>query len=230
MRDPQGHLLRTYNDGRAHLNAYLEDHAYLVEALLTLYESSFEVRWFDAAREIADSMIERFGDRERGGFFSTSNDHQELIARRKDLGDHPIPAGNSAAALGLLRLAALTGEHDYEKWAVGVLRLLYPAAIRHPEGFGHLLQALDFHLEPTREVALVTPGDGGPEELAELAAVVRAAYRPRLVLAGGPEGSERPELMRDRPAVDGKPAAYVCENFACQAPVTEPEELRAALQ
>ncbi|HEY8640727.1 MAG TPA: thioredoxin domain-containing protein, partial [Solirubrobacterales bacterium] len=231
MRDPQGHLLRTYNDGRAHLNAYLEDHAYLVEALLTLYESSFETRWFDAAREIADSMIERFGDRERGGFFSTSNDHEELIARRKDLGDHPIPAGNSAAALGLLRLAALTGEHDYEKWAVGVLRLMYPAAVRHPEGFGHLLQALDFHLEATREVALVAPGpDGSVESLAELAAVVRAAYRPRLVLAGGPEGSERPELMRDRPAVDGKPAAYVCENFACQAPVTEPEELSATLQ
>ncbi len=229
MRDPQGHLLRTYNDGRAHLNAYLEDNAYLVEALLTLYESSFEIRWFDAAREIADSMIERFGDRERGGFFSTSNDHEELIARRKDVGDHPIPAGNSAAALGLLRLAALTGEHDYEKWAVGVLRLLYPAAIRHPEGFGHLLQALDFHLEQTKEVALVAPGDGGPEELAELARVVRAAYRPRLVLAGGPEGSERPELMRDRPAVDGKPTAYVCENFACQAPVTEPEALAAQI-
>jgi len=229
MRDPEGHLLRTYNDGRAHLNAYLEDHAFLVEALLTLYESSFEIRWFDAAREIADSMIERFGDRERGGFFSTSNDHQELIARRKDVGDHPIPSGNSAAALGLLRLAALTGEHDYEKWAEGVLRLLYPAAIRHPEGFGHLLQALDFQLEQTKEVALVAPGDGGPEELAELAAVVRAAG-PHLVLAGGPEGSERPELMRDRPAVDGKPTAYVCENFACQAPVTDADALAAQIR
>jgi uncharacterized protein len=229
MRDPQGHLLRTYNDGRAHLNAYLEDHAFLVEALLTLYESSFEIRWFDAAREIADSMIERFGDRERGGFFSTSNDHQELIARRKDVGDHPIPSGNSAAALGLLRLAALTGEHDYEKWAEGVLRLLYPAAIRHPEGFGHLLQALDFQLEQTKEVALVAPGDGWPEELAELAAVVRAAG-PHLVLAGGPEGSERPELMRDRPAVDGKPTAYVCENFACQAPVTDAGALAAQIR
>ncbi len=229
MRDPQGRLLRSYKDGRAHLNAYLEDHAYMVEALLTLYESSFETRWFDAAREIADSMIERYGDRERGAFFSTSSDHEELIARRKDLGDHPIPAGNSAAALGLLRLAALTGEHDYEKWAEGVLRLMYPAAIRHPEGFGHLLQALDFHLEGTREVALVAPPDGGTEGLAELAAVVRAAYRPRLVLAGGPQGSERPELLRDRPAVDGKAAAYVCENFSCQAPVTSPNALAAQI-
>ncbi len=114
-------------------------------------------------------MIERFGDRERGGFFSTSDDHEELIARRKDVGDHPIPAGNSSAALGLLRLAALTGEHEYEKWAEGVLRLMYPAAIRHPEGFGHLLQALDFHLEPTKEVALVAPAEAGIEALDELA-------------------------------------------------------------
>jgi uncharacterized protein YyaL (SSP411 family) len=231
MRDPSGRLLRTFKDGRAHLNAYLEDHAFMVEALLTLYESSFETRWFDAAREIAESMIERFGDRERGGFFSTSTDHEELIARRKDLGDHPIPSGNSSAALGLLRLAALTGEHEFEQWAVGVLRLLYPAAIRHPDGFAHLLQALDFHLEPTREVALVAPAEAGEstQALAELAAVVRADYRPRLVVAGGPEGTERPELMRDRPAVDGKPAAYVCENFACQAPVTEPNALAAQI-
>ncbi|MGH2981294.1 MAG: thioredoxin domain-containing protein, partial [Solirubrobacterales bacterium] len=188
MRDDDGRLLRSYKDGRAHLNAYLEDHAFLVEALLTLYEASFETRWFDAARETADSMIERFGDTERGGFFSTSSDHEELIARRKDLGDHPIPSGNSAAALGLLRLAALTGEHEYEHWAEGVLRLLYPAAVRHPEGFGHLLQALDFHLEPTREVALVAPSGGGVGDLAELAAVVRSSFRPRMVLAGGPEG------------------------------------------
>jgi uncharacterized protein len=232
MRDSEGRLLRTYKDGQARLNAYLEDHAFLLEALLTLYESSFETGWFDAARELAETMIARFGDRERGGFFSTSTDHEALIARRKDLGDHPIPSGNSSAALGLLRLAALSGEHGYEQWAVGVLRLLYPAAIRHPEGFGHLLQALDFHLEPAREVALVAPrADGDPAlQLAELAGVVRSAYRPRLVLAGGPEGTERPELMRNRPAVDRRPAAYVCENFACRAPVTEPEELARALE
>jgi uncharacterized protein len=226
MRDDRGRLLRTYKDGRAHLNAYLEDHAYMLEALLILYEASFETHWFDAARETAEAMIERFGDSERGGFFSTSDDHEELIARRKDLGDHPIPAGNSSAALGLLRLSALTGERRYEEWAEGVLRLLYPAAIRHPEGFGHLLQALDFYLEPTREVALIAPANGDPGAgLAELARAVRSDFRPRLVLAGGPEGTESPELLRERPAVEGKPSAYVCEGFACQAPVTD----RAAL-
>jgi uncharacterized protein YyaL (SSP411 family) len=231
MRDADGRLLRTWKDGQASLNAYLEDHAFLVEALLRLYEASLDVRWFDAARETADAMIERFGDDERGGFFTTSHDHEELIARRKDLGDHPIPSGNSSAALGLLRIAALTGEARYEERAVGVLRLFSVAAERHPDAFGHLLQALDFHLAPTREVALIAPANGGVPGagLDELAGVVRSAHRPHVVLAGGPEGSERPELLRERPAVEGRPAAYVCERFACQAPVTVPEELDSAL-
>jgi uncharacterized protein len=231
MRDSDGHLLRTWKDGDARFNAYLEDHAFLVEALLRLYEATLEVRWFDAARETADVMIERFADDERGGFFTTSNDHEELIARRKDVGDHPIPSGNSSAAYGLLRLAALTGERDYEERAVGTMRLFAPAAARHPDAFGHLLQAIDFHLSPVREVALVAPSNGadGSAPLDELAGVVRSAHRPHVVLAGGPEGSERPELLRERPAVEGKPAAYVCEHFACQQPVTEPDELAAQL-
>ena len=231
MRDSNGHLLRTWKEGEARLNAYLEDHAFLVEALLRLYEATLEVRWFDAARETADLMIERFADDERGGFFTTSNDHEELIARRKDVGDHPIPSGNSSAAYGLLRLAALTGAGGYEERATGTMRLFAPAAARHPDAFGHLLQAIDFHLSPVREVALVAPGNGaaGSAHLAELAQVVRSAHRPHVVLAGGPEGSERPELLRERPAVEGKPAAYVCQHFTCQAPVTEPSELAAQL-
>ncbi|HEX6603164.1 MAG TPA: thioredoxin domain-containing protein, partial [Solirubrobacterales bacterium] len=164
--------------------------------------------------------IERFADPERGGFFTTSSDHEALIARRKEIGDHPIPAGNSAAALALLRLAALSGERRYEEWAAGVLRLFAPAAVRHPDAFGHLLQALDFHLSPTRELALCG------EQVEPLAAVARERFRPRLVLAGGPEGTEVPELMHGRTEVDGRPAAYVCENFSCRMPVTDPEELR----
>jgi uncharacterized protein YyaL (SSP411 family) len=231
MRDSDGHLLRTWKDGEARLNAYLEDHAFLLEALLRLYEATLEVRWFVAARETADSMIERFSDDERGGFFTTSNDHEELIVRRKDVGDHPIPSGNSSASYGLLRLAALTGESSYEERAVATMRVFAPAALQHPDAFGHLLQAMDFHLSPVREVALVSPGNGsdGSAELAELATVVRSAHRPHLVLAGGPEGSERPELLKERPAVEGKPAAYVCEHFACKAPVTSADELAALL-
>jgi uncharacterized protein len=230
LRDERGRLLRTYKDGDARIGAYLEDHAYLVEALLTLYEASFEERWFEAARDTADQMIERFADTERGGFFTTADDGEQLIARRKDVDDHPIPSGNSSAAYGLLRLAALTGEHEYERLAVGVLRLLHAPAERQPQGLAHLLRALSFHVSPVREVALVAPSDdGGAEALTDLATVVRSAHRPNLVLAGGTEGTARPELMLERRAVDGRPAAYVCENFACRAPVTDPEELAAAL-
>jgi uncharacterized protein len=219
LSDDAGRLLRTYKDGEGRLNAYLEDHAFLLEALLTLYEATFEPRWFEQARALADTTIARFGDPERGGFFSTSDDHEELIARRKEIGDHPIPSGNSAMALGLLRLEALTGEGAYGEWAEGVLRLFANAAPRQPDAFAHLLRALDFQLSPTKEVALIG------EDLSELAAVVRSGHRPHLVLAGGPEGSDSPPLLADRPSVDSKPTAYVCEHFACQAPVTTPEHL-----
>jgi uncharacterized protein YyaL (SSP411 family) len=227
MRAPDGRLLRSWKDGEAKLNAYLEDHAYLLEALLTLYESSFEVRWFDAAREVAEAMIERFADPDNGGFFTTSDDHERLIARRKDVDDHPIPSGSSAAAFGLLRLAALTGQQRYEEHAVSVLRLFHRVAANHPQAVAHLLRALDFHLATVREVALVAPDKAGG--LGELEGVVRARFRPHVVLAGGPEGTERPPLMADRGAVEGHAAAYVCENFSCRMPVTAPADLAAAL-
>ncbi len=221
LRDSGGRLLRTYKDGEAKLNAYLQDHAYLVEALVVLYEATFDPRWFTAARELADTMIERFADDERGGFFETSNDHEQLVARRKDLEDNPIPAGNSSAALGLLQLAALTGEHEYERRAAGVFQLIHRLVAQHPQAFAHLLQAIDFHLSPVKEVALV--GD----ELAPLERVVWSRFRPHIVLAGGePDGIP---LLEGRTPVDGRPAAYVCENFACRQPVTAPEELEALL-
>jgi len=222
VRDEGGRLLRTYKDGRARLNAYLEDHAYLLEALLTLYESSFEPRWFGEARSLADTMIERFADDGNGGFFDTSADHERLLARRKDLEDHPIPAGNSSAAYGLVRLSALSGEHDYQSRAVSVFGLLHEVARGHPQAFGHLLQALDFHLSPTREVALV--GD----DVGELERVVRSSFRPHVVLAGG--AADGVPLLQDRQPVDGRAAAYVCEHFACKAPVTEPEALEELLR
>jgi uncharacterized protein len=223
MRDGEGNLLRTYKDGRAHLKAYLEDHAFLLEALLTLYEASFETVWFEHARELADTLLARFADSERGGFFSTADDHESLIARRKEIGDHPIPSGNSAAAFGLLRLGALTGKRAHESAAEGVFRLFADSAGKHPEAFAHLLRAIDFHLSPTKEVALIGAN------LGELAAVVRGEFRPHLVLAGGPEGSEAPPLLKDRGKVDDKPAAYVCESFACKQPVTDPQAFAALL-
>jgi uncharacterized protein YyaL (SSP411 family) len=221
LRDEDGRLLRTWKDGRAHLNAYLEDHAYLLGALLVLYEATFEPRWFTAARELADRMIERFADPQAGGFFETSSDHERLVARRKDLEDHPIPSGNASAAYGLLRLAALSGEYAYEQRAVSVLALLHELAPKHPQAFGHLLQALDFQLAAVQEVALVG------ENVRTLERTVRARFRPHLVLAGGePDGVP---LLADREPVDGRAAAYVCERFACKAPVADPAELEQLL-
>ena len=223
LRDPDGRLLRTWKDSEAKLLGYLEDHAYVTEALLVLYESTFEVRWFQAARETADAMIERFADPERGGFFTTANDGEELIVRRKDIDDHPIPSGSSSAAYGLLRLAALTGEHRYAEHAHSVFGLYSRVAGRHPQAVAHLLRAVDFDLAQVKEIALV--GD----ELAGLASVVRSELRPHVVLAGGPEGTIEPPLMAERTQRDGRPAAYVCERFACRAPVAEPAELASLL-
>jgi uncharacterized protein YyaL (SSP411 family) len=168
-------------------------------------------------------MIARFADPERGGFYTTAVDHEPLAARRKDLEDSPIPSGNSAAAMGLLRLALLSGEGKYERHALGVLRLLFPLAARHPQAFGHLLRAADFYLAPVKEVAIV-----GPQPEADaLLRVVRDAYRPHLVLASG--RADGVPLLEGREPVDGHAAAYVCEHFVCQRPVTTPDDLAAAL-
>ncbi len=221
MRGPDGRLLRTWKAGHARLDAYLEDHAFLLEALITLYETTFEPRFYREATTVAGEIIERFEDPERGGFFTTASDHERLAVRRKDLEDSPIPSGNSAAAFGLLRLALLSGDGSYERHALGVLRLLAPVAVRHPTAFGHLLQAIDFYIAPVREIAIVGPAG----QAAELVRAVRSTYRPHVVVAAGTDVP----LLDGREPVDGQAAAYVCEHFVCQAPVTSAEELAAAL-
>jgi uncharacterized protein YyaL (SSP411 family) len=221
LRDADGRLLRTWKDGRGRLSAYLEDHAFLLEALITLYEATFDPRWYHEAVTLADTMIARFTDHEQGGFFTTADDHEQLVARRKDLEDSPIPSGNSAAAFGLLRLALISGEGKYERYGLGVLRLLFTLAARHPQAFGHLLQAADFYLAPVREVAVVGPD---PQPMLR---IIRSRFRPHLVLAGGdPDGVP---LLEGREPVDGRTAAYVCEHFICQAPVSTPDALAALL-
>jgi uncharacterized protein YyaL (SSP411 family) len=222
LRDSSGRLLRTYNRGRAKLPAYLEDHAYLLEAYLTLYEATFDAAWFERAVSLAETILERFHDPSLGGFFSVSDDHTGLIARRKDLEDAPIPSGGSAAAFGLLRLARMTGEARYEDAALSLIRLLHVIAPQHPLAFGHLLRAIDFHLAPVREVALA--GD----DVGELARVVRGGFWPYTVLAGG--DSDAVPLLEGRVPVDGQAAAYVCQHFTCQLPVTSAEELTKLLQ
>jgi len=158
LRDEHGRLLRTYSRGQARINAYLEDHAFLLEALILLFEATCEEVWLERARALAKEMIERFADREHGGFFSTASDAEALIARRKELEDTPIPAGASSAALGLLRLAQLTGVQEYERRAASVTRPLHEIAPRHPAAFGHLLQAMHWQLAPARPIACELPG------------------------------------------------------------------------
>ncbi len=228
LRDDAGRLLRTYNRGQAKLPAYLEDHAYLLEALLTLYEATFEERWFEAARDTADTILARFADPDSGGFFSTADDAPPLVARRKELEDAPIPSGGASAAFGLLRLALLTGDAAYEEAALGHLRLIHPLTTGHPTTFGHALQAIDMHVGPSREIALVGAG------VEPLERVVRARLRPRTVLAGHRRNVEADHpshvaLLAGRTPIDGHAAAYVCERFACRTPVTEPGALAALL-
>ncbi|MFZ1155429.1 MAG: thioredoxin domain-containing protein [Solirubrobacteraceae bacterium] len=163
LRTTEGRLLRAYGDGEAKLDAYLEDYAFLMEALIALFEATCEERWLSHATALADEMIARFSDPENGGFFSTAADGERLIARRKELEDSPIPAGGSSAAMGLLRLAQLTGEERYERQSLSVIELLQRIAPRHPTSFGHLLQAMHWHISPMRPIACELPSPGSSD-------------------------------------------------------------------
>ncbi|MGC2375099.1 MAG: thioredoxin domain-containing protein [Solirubrobacteraceae bacterium] len=157
MRDPDGKLLRTYSSGEAKIGAYLEDHAFLLEALILLFEATCDERWLSQATVLADETIERFSDTENGGFFSTAADGEQLIVRRKELEDSPIPAGGSSAAVGLLRLAQLTGEERYERESARTIALLRTIAPKHPTSFGHMLQAMHWSMAPMRPIACAIP-------------------------------------------------------------------------
>jgi len=163
LRDRDGRLLRTYSAGRAKLDAYLEDHAFLLEGLIALFEATCEERWLAEAVALADTLIARFGDPDGGGFFTTATDAETLIVRRKDIEDNPIPSGSSSAANGLLRLAQLTGSEGYQREALGALALVGELGPRHPHAFGHALQAMHWHLEPPRPIACPLPAGLGPK-------------------------------------------------------------------
>ena len=164
LRDERGRLLRSYNGGEAKIGAYLEDYAFLLEALIVLFEASCEERWLTEATTLADELIERFSDVEHGGFFSTAADGEALIARRKELEDSPIPAGGSSAAMGLLRLAQLTGEQRYERESARAIALLQTIAPRHPSAFGHMRQAMHWSLTPPRPIACELPASSGLDQ------------------------------------------------------------------
>ncbi|HEX2089495.1 MAG TPA: thioredoxin domain-containing protein [Actinomycetota bacterium] len=229
LRRKDGRLLRAWRDGRTSGPAYLDDYAMLAEACLTLYETTFDARFFTTARSLCDDILAMFRDSERGGFFQTGSDAESLVVRPKELFDNAVPSGNSVAALVLQRMALLTGEDEYERAGVSALRLVRDFAIQSPTGFGYALTALDFYLSPVREVAIV--GTPGADDTERLVNEVHGRFLPNVVLAVAAPGDEGDiELLRDRPARDGKATAYVCERFVCQQPVTEPEKLREQLE
>jgi uncharacterized protein len=218
MTAENGLLFRTYRDGAAKIEGYLEDYANVANGLLELHWATGDLRRLEDARAVAD-QVERFWDDERGGYFV---DDHGLIARRKEFDDHPTPSGNSMAAFVLLRLGRIYGDAEMENRAVGVFRLARPLLERAPTALGHLLCALQLHFSPPREVAVV----GVSEELRKAAL---DGFQPNTVFAFAGEPTDAVPLLAAKGLVGGRPAAYVCERFACQTPVTSPDELRAAL-
>ncbi|HST60952.1 MAG TPA: thioredoxin domain-containing protein [Longimicrobium sp.] len=227
-----GRLMRTYKEGRAKIPAFLDDHALLADALIALYEATFDARWLREARALADEVLARFWDEDEGLFYDTAADAEALVVRPRDLWDNATPSGTSSAVLMLLRLAELTGEERYRAVADRVLQGMGEVAARAAAGFGNLLSALDFHLATPMEIAIVgTPGEVDTDALLGVAA---HAYLPNAVTA-----LRRPEedgdvealipLLRDRTMIGGRATAYVCERMACQMPVHDPAALAEQL-
>jgi uncharacterized protein YyaL (SSP411 family) len=216
-----GRLHRTWREGAAKGTGYLEDYADVANGLYELHVATGELRWLEEAHRLARLAVELFADDENGGFFHTPRDGEELVARKKDFDDHPTPSGNSMLAYVLLRLARIYGDDELERRAVSVFRLVRDALVRAPSSFGWTLAALDLHFAPPREVAIVGPAD------AEVARAALARWDPRAVVAFGP--AENVPLLQGKGLVDGRPAVYVCERFACRAPVTEPSELEGSV-
>jgi uncharacterized protein YyaL (SSP411 family) len=205
-------LWRTLRDGRAKFPAYLEDYANVAHGLYELHVATGDIRWLREARRVALTAVELFGDPERGGFFLSPTDGEQLVARQKAFDDNPTPAGSSMLAFVLLRLARIWGDDELERTAVGALRLVRDLLPRAPSAFGWALSALDLHLSAPRELAIV----GGPES--EVACAALRGFDPNAVVAFGP--ADDVPLLEGKTLVDGNPAVYICERFVCQAPIT----------
>ena len=218
LSDDAGRLERSYRDGRVSGTGYLDDYANVAHGLYELHVATGELRWLREAQRLATLAVELFGDDERGGFYLSPAHGEELVARRKQFDDHPLPSGNSMLAFVLLRLARIYGDDELERRAVGVFRLVRSALERAPQAFGWMLCALDLHFSPPRELAIVGPVD------AEVARAALAPFEPNAVVAVGP--ADDVPLLAGKDLVEGRPAVYVCEHFACRAPVTDASQLR----
>jgi uncharacterized protein len=215
-----GRLFRTRRGDRAHTPGFLEDYADVANGLYELHVATGELHWLRESRRLAGLAIELFADDTDGGFFQTPVDGERLVSRKKELDDHPTPSGNSMLAYVLLRLGRIYGDADWEERALGVLRLAGSALDRAPTAFGHLLCALDLYQSPPRELAIA----GSAADPVARAAL--AGFQPNTVVAYGP--AEDVPLLRGKDLVDGRPAVYVCERFACRAPVTDASAFAAS--
>ncbi|MCC6222993.1 MAG: thioredoxin domain-containing protein [Thermoleophilia bacterium] len=231
MIDGRGRLLRAYRIGEARIPGYLDDYAHVASGLLELHVATGELRYLEESRRLAGLAVELFADTERGGFFFTAADGERLVVRTKELDDNPVPSGSSMLATVLVRLARIYGDDELERLAVGCFRIAHRLLERAPGAVGQLLSALDLHFAPPREVAIV----GRHADPATLA-LRRAAlerFSPTTVHvfteSPGDPVADRVALLAGRGLVDGRPAAYVCERFACRAPITDPDVLREAL-
>ncbi len=227
----EGRLLRSWKDGQARITGYLEDHAMVGAGLLALYEATFDRRWLDESRRLAEETLRLFWNGERETFFDTGHDQESLVVRPRNIFDNAVPSGTSVTIEWLLRLAIVTGEGRYEEIALKALRPMADVMQKYPSGFGRYLSALDFHLGPVAEVALVWPA-GAEGAAARLVETVFRRYQPNRVVVGaaaGAPGTVGLPLLADRGAVEGRPTAYVCRRYVCQLPVTDPDALARQL-
>jgi uncharacterized protein YyaL (SSP411 family) len=221
-----GTLCHVYKDGVARIDAFLEDYVLYAEGLLELYRATWDVRWFETALAWTDTILHHFWDEDAGGFFQTSDQHERLISRPKDLFDEAVPSGNGVAALVLLQLAALTGNSTYDQRARDTIAIVAPALGQRPTAFGKTLNALDFALGEPQEIAII--GDPGAPDTRAMIDVLNRRYLPNTVAAVAQPNDQATvtiPLLRDRPQQGGVATGYVCRAFACQAPTTDVEQL-----
>jgi hypothetical protein len=226
-----GLLLHTHKDGQSKLLGYLDDYAFLAVGLLDLYEAVLDRTYLDRAIQLTDVLLREFWDERDGGFFFTGKSHEPLISRAKPVFDASIPSGNAMATQLLLRLHHLTGDDRYRTPAEKILRSYYDAMESQPFGFAHMLCVLDFYLQGAKEIVIV--GNLAESGVKELIAQVNATYLPNKVLQLARPGTALAAispLLQGKSQVDGKPTAYVCQNFTCSPPVTSRNELQVLLE
>jgi uncharacterized protein YyaL (SSP411 family) len=226
---PDGKLKHSWRAGKTTREVFLEDYAALILGLLELYQTDFDHKWFNSARQLTEEMIDLFLDSE-GGFFDTARDGESLLLRPKDIQDNATPSGNALACEALLKMAEFTGEGIYRDRAEKSLSLIVNTAVRYPTAFARWLSAADFALGTTKQIAVVYAGDQG--QASDLLRVVRSTYRPNIIVAASPVPPAKgaPPLLSDRPAINGEPTAYVCEGFVCKNPVTSAGDLKNLLE